>query len=461
MEKVLKRENEYYKTVVTLMGTSTIRTTDEMYRYINSAEMKFGGDIEKLLPIRSSVLATFLSLLSGKVKIEEDPVAKKIGRLIPKLYTLKITVDEACNIIDEYYEHSERVIRNQVENKPQLKIIGKINLNNAGQPVKKEVPVINKPNEVKSRTSLEILRSILSSMMIRHSTELNFIELRSILKEDSYVISKAGLEKLFKDVESSLKVELPYEIGGNGGRSGYSLIIRDPKNYMFLTTKKKPEQEKQPEKKAELYIPVTAKTKQAGEKPVVKIEQPIPDRIRLNDEKSLDKRDLLFIIAGIVEDKADIFDICKTLSGKYKVSIDKLHLIDLVKSEKDFSINQNQIGFTTKDSREAILKKYAPDNIQKHVYARVGMSLEEIQKFIPKVEICSQISQCDNIYKITISESQHDFSMLLKLYQTFRGQDTIIGNSELVSELELQLKVKNGLWNGSNHRYQLENEMIH
>jgi len=443
MEK-LKRNSEYYKSIVSQMGTS-IRSTDEMYRFINNTEVKFGGDIEKITPIRSSILDTLVRLLDKNVEITEDNEAKRIGRLQPRLFLLKSSVDETCKIIDEYYDHSNTIIENKTERLVSPKIIGKINLDsmNKGQ---------DKP--IERFDHVKVLQNILTTMMIKHVNEMSFKDLRNVVKTD-LIISKSSITHIISSTEKDLNTSISYEFTG-GGRAGYNLVFKNAKETMMIISKlvsaknTAAKTDKEIKKPESVYIPVVKQ----------KIEEKVPDTVREID-KSIDERDLLFIISGIMDKKANnLFDLCKTLRDKFKISVSNKQIIDIVKQEKEITVVQSQyLSFTSAESKEVLMRKYNPQNESMTIYARIGMSLEELQNFMPNAKLFSSISQCDNIYEITLNKSQHDFSKLLKLYQTFRGNDVIIGNHELVSKLNLQLKVKNGLWNGANDRYQLENEI--
>ena len=171
--------------------------------------------------------------------------------------------------------------------------------------------------------------------------------------------------------------------------------------------------------------------------------------------------DIIFIIAGLICSNSraiDFDDICMTLRRDFKISVDRMELIKIIKQEPEFStISGKALAFKDgSDSWERIVRKYNPCKESINVFARISITLDQLQTYFPDAEICSKISEGDAIYKIVMDKSQHSYSKLIKLYRTFRGTDMIIGNEELVSDMETQIKIADGLWNGNNKRYQIE-----
>ena len=103
-----------------------------------------------------------------------------------------------------------------------------------------------------------------------------------------------------------------------------------------------------------------------------------------------------------------------------------------------------------------ISEKYDPKNTRLSVIARIGMSLDEVRKFIPETEVLSVISDTDAIYRLWYNRSIHSFKDLIRLYRTFRGTDAILSDDVLVERMEREIVILDSAGYANNLAYQIE-----
>lgn len=182
-----------------------------------------------------------------------------------------------------------------------------------------------------------------------------------------------------------------------------------------------------------------------------------------------EKSYLIYSIAGILrsssEDlrRVEIDPLIKCLNENFslKERIIKSDIVELLKGVPEIDILNHGGSFILKDktSWANIVKKYGPQNFKKSFLLRVGMSLDELRSQLSEsmqVELISEISPNDGIYKITYDLSIHSKRLLIGLFRKFRGKDKILDDPELENSLSLESIKIDGKYFNSKLDYLIE-----
>lgn len=445
----MKNRNEFFKKVIELMG-SNIRTTKEMYGIILDAKTQLG--IQNKEP-ESKILNELCEVLGPCIEEIEDTETASRGRCKPKLFTLKGENEEIRNRIENYHESGLKPIPSIVLERTACMMA------TLGTRTKRKYE-----RRFPGKALIDKVDFMLSTASNRQGH--NYVSFRELYTKFNSDLSSSTINDWFKTLER-FGVSFNYTIEELklNGRPNKVIMFRNLEYDMnnFKTAKNKwlglsndsPEKTLKPAAATAVVRPAAI-----VETPQVKTTvSTVSSRNPMTMSSMTD--DIIFIIAGLVcsASKAiDFEDICATLRKDFRIKVDRTELIKIIRQEPEFStVMGKALGFKDgSNSWERIVRKYNPCNEVLNVYARISITLDQLQSYFPEAEVCSKISEEDAIYKIVMDKSQHSYSKLIRLYRTFRGTDMIIGNEELVCDMETQIKIADGLWNGNNKRYQIE-----
>lgn len=178
--------------------------------------------------------------------------------------------------------------------------------------------------------------------------------------------------------------------------------------------------------------------------------------IKVEGDDDFERAYLIFSIAGIlkssevegVRKRVEIDPLIKCLSQSFGISLIKKDLIGILKDVEEISSSNDHASFvlTDKNSWTKIIQKYSPKNFHKTFLLRIGMSLDELEQRLPKLEIedVSKISSNEGIYRIRYDRSLQTRRKLVNLYRSFRGKDKILDDISLDNLLREEIiKVDN------------------
>lgn len=184
----------------------------------------------------------------------------------------------------------------------------------------------------------------------------------------------------------------------------------------------------------------------------------------------MSKTDISYVIYAIAcilrqeKHSVSLAQIQKTLRERFGYNLEyKNNLLDIIKGEKEdleYIQTQQTICFKKQDSFMNLFRKHNPKTMKTVIFARIAMPLDEVLKYVSSAKIVSTISDSDAIYSLEIDRTFNSKTNLMKLFRTFRGTDTIFGNEELVNNLNLQIKIADGLYNKNSAIYSIEKELI-
>jgi hypothetical protein len=158
-----------------------------------------------------------------------------------------------------------------------------------------------------------------------------------------------------------------------------------------------------------------------------------------------------FLIAGIlltVQKPVTDVELIKTMNTRFNDStFDRTALQDCIEMWKGkIKLTQSPVGkIVTGSSRldlNMVLSCSNPQNITTTVYARIGVSLETLQKIVNdcfRVSLVSKISEEDGIYRLDVNYSTKSRAAFARLYMSFRGNDTLINeeSAKLASDANI------------------------
>lgn len=150
--------------------------------------------------------------------------------------------------------------------------------------------------------------------------------------------------------------------------------------------------------------------------------------------------------------KLDIPSVLKLLRGLGYL-LDQRELVGILNKSSFQMTNHGELVL----ARDGAPVVYDPKTKVTIIHARIGMTLDEVRKFIPDSNLVSKITETDGIYSLSVNQSFESMEKLVKLFRTFRGNDMIIGNDDLVSNLKIQVLKQEGLYRRDSILFRLEN----
>lgn len=177
----------------------------------------------------------------------------------------------------------------------------------------------------------------------------------------------------------------------------------------------------------------------------IKIEREVIKPMK--NDLSFEKAYTIFIMASSIKKDNHLigfFDMESFLSKNFRIELSKQEIIDLIKEyascyfEVILSGSNPGINLKKDINWDDFISEFHPKNFNYRFLARIGMTKEEISRFISEdnIKVMSEISECDAVYEITNDRSMHSFKSLCNLYRTFRGKDKIFDE-------RLEKKIKN------------------
>lgn len=154
---------------------------------------------------------------------------------------------------------------------------------------------------------------------------------------------------------------------------------------------------------------------------------------KLKTELSFSVAYAIFAIGGICKKYESVVNyevIYKLLKENFSIKLSRSEVIELLRKEAPefFEICTHGAGgvmLKRSVKWEDFVEKFGPKNFKEITYARIGMTLEEVRKILPnfKIEIVTEFTANDIIYRIEYDKSIHSLKSLCNLYRTFRGTD--------------------------------------
>ena len=147
----------------------------------------------------------------------------------------------------------------------------------------------------------------------------------------------------------------------------------------------------------------------------------------------------IFALGGICKNRevVSFAEIDRLMKQEFNIKLYRNEINDLISNIASdyFEISNFGIGgikFKETANWTDFEEKYSPRNFKESSYVRIGMSLEEVKKLLPEsfgVEVVTEITASDAIYKLNYDKSVHSLKGLCRLYRTFRGQDKFLDDN--------------------------------
>ena len=398
-----KRNQEYFRTLVGKIGED-IKSTSEVYELIGETDAEFGLSCPKNL--LSVVMTKFCDILGDSISIVDDTDVRRRGRGVPKLY--QINVDAALARIDSMPKHEEaapKSIARQAKKPKEEKIFDHKQL------CEDLYDKLERAYDLEDQT-IYFKQSTMKRLMESRMDTVIFADWSAAKKDGVLVFrSRKDLKNSIISLDSLVKDKYEKDLGACAKFNIVKVTRRDAAVSKELT--------------------------------------------------KLDQDYITYIIMKLIlheKHALDISVISKVLREHFGISMDRLTIIDLVKTVESLSISQDKqsIAFKDRNEVENAIRNYSPENNKEKIYARISMSLNEVLSYVPCANLVSKISESDGIYEIEIDRSFTSRARLLKLYRTFRGTDMILGSEDLVDYLNVQIAKADGLYKNDSFLYKLE-----
>lgn len=437
----------YYSELVNKIGSGIIRSAD-LYEFIRQNDEKFGRNCTDHSRC-TRVTDTLTSILGDKwIEVVKDESVKRIGRSNPRLFSLKLergNENESLNKIKS--DIRSYFLMKEVKSVPKAKSIKEIAVVVPKGKKEKAPRTFTRPKITMVRRLYDVLVKV-----CRGGKEtVPFSKLSEYM--DHRFMSQQVLDTWKNSLAEygfSLDVRV-VSIGGNKKAAKFSGV----KDIIFSLSKKAVEwygEDLGAEKELGLFGSIAVKTVE-------------PRKVTVTEKKEVDQDTgyLIYVIGGILKKHGkalDYDDLCKVLRDNFAISTTKVDLRKLANEVPEFdgTIRLNN-AIMLKDLDNgwiSISEKYDPKNTKLSVIARIGMTTDEVRKFIPEAEVLSVISDTDAIYRLWYNKSIHSFKNLIRLYRTFRGTDTILGNDTLVERMEREIVILDSAGYANNLAYQIE-----
>ena len=448
----MKKEDRtnYYCFLVSLIGSKTV-STKEMYQLIDMADKHFSITRGINKDRHRVITQDLVKVLGDYMSSMEDTETKVRGRGKAMYYSIDKSLEEVCTRITKYYgsclAKDKKVV---VEPKP--------------VPVEKveEKPEIRKKRLPNKKILLKVYRVVKRGL----KAPLGYISFEDLKKEGGTKIKWNYWVSSLKD--SGLIIPYTFEKGG--------ILIGNVSDTIYSLTRKAKEWygiELDTEKRSVgLGIGMFAESMQLNPslpRPVITtVKKPIKVIDQPTHRSSIpqDKRDyVIYLISALIRRgggrAVEIDTIGKFIRDNLGYTgVMKNDILDLIKEEGELTLVRSNSAISLRDpekSWEVLKEKYSPSDCIL-VHARLGFNEEELKTFgFIGIEVESRISERDNIFAISIRRnSRKDFRKLVTLYQSFRGNDCILGNKSLVESLKTQAIEDQKFVKNNDPIYQLE-----
>lgn len=403
---------EYYEKLVSSIGYGTICSTEELYKIIDKLDKN--GPIA----VRSSVVNELINALGDEwLEVAVDETATKRGRMIPRLFSLRVKnekeMEDLKKVIQEKFSRSSAA-----KTRASSKTARKVRMPRRAT-VKKFYDLLVKVSH-KGKDGLISFSEISPVNKILLNAWLKSLKPFGLDFSSRIIITTDGVKKLVKFV--------------------------GPKD-MLLQLSSKAKEWFGDDLGAKSVLGLDNKTLLKQKSPIVEHSQ-----------------DIVYSVAGVLKYHGKYMEydsLCRILSENFGLAVTKNDLKRVASEFSQFfdgTIRSNS-AVLLKDADKnwlEINKKFGPKSSKITLIARIGMSLEEVQKFNSTAEILSVITDTDAIYRLNYDKSIHSLKNLMRLYRTFRGSDKILNDDLLVERLEKEIVIIDSQAYSNNLAYQIE-----
>ena len=417
MKKLLTED--YYNRLIDVVGSS-VHTTKEMYELISAVNAEFGvKSAENTMCVR---LTNFCNILEGAMTKMPDTDTAKRGRGVPMLYCI------------EDRGFAEEQVK-QFFSKPVTR-------------KRKEVPV----------TAGSAIGAVIAGAGLGNRLSLKGRESASLTVKNKllhvYRFFMDNLERAGSEFEFS-KPHKATQMKDTINRVRENAKILVPNYWVNTKTYKLPSRNEMVgillsidsyvQETFGEYLDTAIKLKLA------KVSERTAETKREKDEKLITYRS--FIIAGILLTESrpvtDV-EVIKALNNRFNDrTFDRISLQECIeKWGGKLKLTQSPVGKIVVGSSRldllTILSNSDPRWIVDTVYARIGVSLENLRSMIGNsfnVSLVSKISEDDGIYKLDVNYSTESRAAFAKLYMSFRGNDTLINDDSKKISSQLRIMI--------------------
>lgn len=449
MEKFEKESSKfnnaaYYSRLVGMIGEKVVPTA-ALYEFIRQNDEHFSYTTTDASRT-SKVTNMLISILGDKwIETVQDDSVKKIGKSNPRLFSLKLDKGNETESLNKLKSDIiSYFLKKEIKSAPKTKSIAAVS---SKKDKEKAGRTFTRPKLTMVKRVYDVLLKVYRS----GKETIPFPKLSEYM--DHRYMSQQVLDTWKNSLAEygfSLDVRV-VSIGGNKKAAKFNGV----KDIIFSLSKKA----------VEWYGEDLGAEKDLGISGLMSVKTVEPKKITITEKKDVDQDTgyLIYVIAGILKKHGkalDYDDLCKVLRDNFSISTTKVDLRKLASEVPEFdgTIRVNS-AIMLKDLTNGwinISEKYDPKNTRLSVIARIGMSLDEVRKFIPETEVLSVISDTDAIYRLWYNRSIHSFKDLIRLYRTFRGTDAILSDDVLVERMEREIVILDSAGYANNLAYQIE-----
>lgn len=458
--KNLKRNSGYYETIADKILEERVVTTAQFYDIIRETneQMKISSATRGVYP---ATLKKFIDIVGLKwIDVLEDESTIARGRAIPRLYSFKLRKgfekEDFAEIKAEIRSHfvteavGEEIVPSVKEKPKKEKVERKAH-------VRKEK--YNRP----TRKFFDYIVEVLVKASERKDSTLSYTEIKELVGIGSFNITSFDR---WRENLMNCEVVLNAMPTRRGGSAEKYIRFDNPRGDLFSVAEKYKEYhgiDIEPEKLLGIKgtkmasKAVIRSTGEVIEKPAVgKRDIPKSNREFGNFYNSYHK----FLIGGIIQSSGGVVEIdvlCSTLSKRVGLMATKAEVTALLKSDENFEFIRfgAALKLKDKDSWEKIREENNPKDFMVSSYARIGMTLEEVQSYLPKSRAVTMISENEGIYELVYDRSVHAEKSLMKLFRTFRGKDMLFEET-LTNRLKENISIEEGSANKNDLAYMIE-----
>ena len=441
MEKNFEKRNiEYFTKVVEKIGLKVVPVS-ELYKIFSEVDKEMGIEVKNIHrgPLMTNKLIEVLGEKDLEIVVDEG--SKNIGRQVPRWFSLKVKDEKELNNIKSdiiSYFKRRAVLLSESKKKPRTRKSGG-----------KVVTEIRKP-------FLRSLWNLLLKIRKEKSDTISFQRMRELTGKPF----TSQILEYWQKSSSLASGGVVIDVKVLGNRKDRKIKFINLNNTIFKMYEL-----------MRLNFPDETFTwvddsgtvlKKIPTKPVIKKET------EQNLERTTNETEeayLIYAVGGIIKENGGTrvyTDVLTTrLRTDFGINVVKRDVVEVLKKETKYFdlINYGEsVKLRDENSWANIKKIYGPENYFKDFLARLGMSIEDVQKVVPdmKVELISKISENDGIYKITYDRTMHQRKELVRLFRTFRQNDKILNDTDLENDLQREIELIDARSYKDNIAYQIE-----
>ena len=383
-EKEMKKVGiDFYVRIIEKMGTEPV-TTKELYHIIDDVEKEFNLQHDSNRYIKSA--KRICSILGDQIAVEDDPKTKGHGRMKPKIYLIS---EDWAKIVAPLVVAKEKAV------------------------------------PVKSSRDKEWIEKIYSLLILANNSnqEFQLEDVRKGLGDDSI---KGATLIHWSEKAKKFGVSLEIKPSSFGKRKMSFMIIGNIKT-SFITLNdayKKITGEQLPNIGFQIGMKIGKRIKRREVAPGETEQEATKEQYN--------GFPLLYYVGALIkhENKSlPILDIAKTLSRADHIISTEDILKEARKEPNLFKISSDRSSMRIEGETGwyAIQEKYSPEKYTRYeVIARISLPQDILNsEFKVRAEILSEISENDNIYKITVSYSEQDLVNVSKVIEYIKLQSKL------------------------------------